>query len=159
MERIGYDKDGYVYFTRKALTEMLSLVYTRDDAGNLTYPRDLPEPDYKSKYYTGKSVVSMFIPEGINCDWKDSTGAPVSIRNGQLLHGTLDAKGVKNGSMVLGAAFVYHFNYELGIRMLADFIDHINRSILCCSPVCRLHYWYRGFVQCRYRHKRPESSA
>ena len=29
--------------------------------------------------------------------------------------------------MVLGAAFVYHFNYELGIRMLADFIDHINR--------------------------------
>ena len=124
---IGYDKDGYVYFSKKALTEMLSLVYTRDDAGNLTYAKNIPEPDYKSKYYTGKSIVSMFIPEGINCDWKDSTDAPVSIRNGQLLHGTLDAKGVKNGSMVLGAAFVYHFNYELGIRMLADFIDHINR--------------------------------
>ena len=125
--KIGYDKDGYVYFTRKALIEMLGLVYTRDDEGNIKYVTDLPEPDFKKKYYTGKSVVSMFIPEGINCDWKDSTGAPVSIRNGVLRYGTLDAKGVKNGSMVLGAAFVYHYNYELGIRKLADFIDHINR--------------------------------
>ena len=95
---IGYDKDGYVYFSKKALTEMLSLVYTRDDAGNLTYVKSLPEPDYKKVYYTGKSVVSMFIPEGINCDWEDSTGAPVSIRNGQLLHGTLDAKEWLNGT-------------------------------------------------------------
>ena len=125
--RIGYDKDGYVYFTRKALIEMLGLVYTRDDEGNVKYLTELPEPDFKKIYYTGKSVVSMFIPDGINCDWEDSTGAPVSIRNGQLLHGTLDAKGVKNGSMVLGAAFVYHFDYELGIRKLAEFIDHINR--------------------------------
>ena len=29
--------------------------------------------------------------------------------------------------MVLGAAFIYHFDYELGIRKLAEFIDHINR--------------------------------
>ena len=125
--RIGYDKDGYVYFTRKSLIEMLGLVYTRDDEGTVKYLTDLPEPDFKDKYYTGKSVVSMFIPEGINCDWEDSTGAPASIRNGILRHGTLDAKGVKNGSMVLGAAFVYHFNYELGIRKLAEFIDHVNR--------------------------------
>ena len=124
---IGYDKDGYVYFSKKALVEMLGLVYTRDDEGNISYVKSLPEPDYNKKFYTGKSVVSMFIPEGINCDWNDSTGAPVSIRNGQLLYGTLDAKGVKNGSMVLGAAFIYHFDYELGIRKLADFIDHINR--------------------------------
>ena len=55
------------------------------------------------------------------------SGTPVSIRNGILRHGTLDAKGVKNGSMVLGAAFIYHFDYELGIRKLADFIDHVNR--------------------------------
>ena len=125
--RIGYDKDGYVYFTRKALIEMLGLVYTRDDEGNVKYLTELPEPDLQNKYYTGKSVVSMFIPEGINCDWKDSTGEDVSIRNGVLRHGTLDAKGVKNGSMVLGAAFVYHFDYELGIRKLAEFIDHVNR--------------------------------
>ena len=125
--RIGYDKDGYVYFTRKSLIEMLGLVYTRDDEGNIKYLTELPEPDFKKIYYTGKSVVSMFIPEGINCDWEDSTGAPVSIRNGILRYGTLDARGVKNGSMVLGAAFVYHFNYELGIRKLAEFIDHVNR--------------------------------
>ena len=124
--RIGYDKNGHVYFTKKALIEMLGLVYTRDDEGNVKYLTELPEPDF-GKYYTGKSVVSMFIPEGINCDWEDSTGEEVSIRNGQLLRGTLDAKGVKNGSMVLGAAFVYHFDYELGIRKLAEFIDHINR--------------------------------
>ncbi|MDB2565301.1 hypothetical protein N9X64_00125 [bacterium] len=124
--RIGYDKDGYVYFTKKALIQMMGLVYTRDDEGNIKYMDTLPEPDFK-KYYTGKAVVSHFIPEGINCDWEDSTGQPVSIRDGKLLKGTLDARGVKNGSMVLGAAFVYHFNYELGIRKLADFIDHINR--------------------------------
>ena len=124
--RIGYDKDGYVYFTKKALIQMMGLVYTRDDEGNIKYMDTLPEPDFK-KYYTGKAVVSHFIPEGINCDWEDSTGQPVSIRDGKLLHGTLDARGVKNGSMVLGAAFIYHFNYELGIRKLADFIDHINR--------------------------------
>ena len=29
--------------------------------------------------------------------------------------------------MVLAAAFIYHFDYELGIRKLAEFIDHINR--------------------------------
>ncbi len=124
--KIGYDKDGYVYFTKKALIQMLGLVYTRDDDGNVKYVTDLPEPDF-GKYYTGKAVVSHFIPEGINCDWEDSTGQPVSIRDGKLRHGTLDARGVKNGSMVLGAAFVYHYNYELGIRKLADFIDHINR--------------------------------
>jgi DNA-directed RNA polymerase subunit A' len=124
---IGYDKEGRVYFSKKALVEMLGLVYTRDDEGNIKYLTELPEPDYEEKYYTGKSVVSMFIPEGINCDWKDSTREPVSIRNGKLLYGTLDGKGVKNGSMVLGAAFVYHFNYALGIRKLAEFIDHINR--------------------------------
>ena len=39
--------DGYVYFSKKALTEMLSLVYTRDDAGNLTYVKNIPDPDYK----------------------------------------------------------------------------------------------------------------
>ena len=71
---------------------MLGLVYTRDDEGNISYVKSLPEPDYNKKFYTGKSVVSMFIPEGINCDWNDSTGTPVSIRNGQLLYGTLDAK-------------------------------------------------------------------
>ena len=133
--KIGYDKDGHVYFTKKTLTEMLGLVYTRDDKervfangekSNLKFVETLPEPDYKD-YYTGKSVVSMFIPEGINCDWEDETGEPVSIRDGKLLYGTLDGKGVKNGSMVLGAAFVYHFNYELGIKKLAEFIDHINR--------------------------------
>lgn len=124
---IGYDKDGYVYFSKKALIEMLGLVYTRDDEGNIKYVTELPKPDYNRIYYTGKAVVSHFIPEGINCVWKDKTGAEARIENGKLLYGTLDAKGVKNGSMVLAAAFVYHFNYELGIRMLADFIDHINR--------------------------------
>ena len=125
--RIGYDKDGYVYFTKKALIQMMGLVYTRDDEGNVKYMDTLPEPDFKTVYYTGKAVVSHLIPEGINCDWKDSTGQDVSIRDGKLLHGTLDGRGVKNGSMVLAAAFVYHYNYELGIRKLADFIDHINR--------------------------------
>ena len=38
--KIG-DKDGYVYFTRKALIEMLGLVYTRDDEGNIKYVTDL----------------------------------------------------------------------------------------------------------------------
>ena len=114
-------------FTKKALIEMLGLVYTRDDEGNLKYM-----PSYQSLittriYYTGKSVVSMFIPEGINCDWKDSTGEEVSIRNGQLLHGTLRRQGCKEWLYGFGAAFIYHFNYELGIRKLADFIDHINR--------------------------------
>ena len=125
--KIGYDKDGYVYFTKKALIQMMGLVYTRDDEGNMKYMDTLPEPDFNKVYYTGKAVVSHFIPEGINCDWEDSTGQPVSIRDGKLLYGTLDGRGVKNGSMVLGAAFIYHFNYELGIRKLADFIDHINR--------------------------------
>jgi DNA-directed RNA polymerase beta' subunit len=124
--KIGYDKDGYVYFTKKALIQMMGLVYTRDDEGNLKYMDTLPEPDF-GEYYTGKAVVSHFIPEGINCDWEDSTKQPVSIRDGKLLYGTLDGRGVKNGSMVLAAAFIYHFNYELGIRKLADFIDHINR--------------------------------
>ena len=87
--RIGYDKDGHVYFTKKALIEMLGLVYTRDDEGNVKYLTELPEPDFKKIYYTGKTVVSMFIPEGINCDWEDSTGEEVSIRNGQLLCSTI----------------------------------------------------------------------
>lgn len=122
---VGYNDEGRVYFNKKATIEMLGLVYTRDDEGNLKYMTSLPEPDF-DKFYTGKGIVSHFIPEGINCDWEEEDG-PVSIRDGQLLYGTLGKKGVKSGSMVLGAAFIYHFNYELGIRKLADFVDHINR--------------------------------
>ena len=56
---------------------MLSLVYTRDDAGNLTYAKNIPEPDYKSKVcYTGKSIVSMFIPEGLIVTGKTQQAHP-----------------------------------------------------------------------------------
>jgi len=92
----------------------------------MQYLTSLPKPNYNKKFYTGHAVVSHFIPEGINCDW-DSKSGPASIRNGELLYGVLDSKGIQSGSMVLGAAFIYHYGHHFGIRKLAEFIDHINR--------------------------------
>ena len=50
-------------------------------------------------------------------------------------YGALDSKGVKNGGMVLGAAFTYFYGYDLGVRKLAEFIDHINR-LFFAAHIC-----------------------
>jgi len=131
---IGYTKEGVVYLTKRKLVELLGLTFTRDDEGNMEYVKSLPEPDL-GKYYSGHRIVSHFIPEGINCEWNDGEGNPCLIRNGELLYGALDKNGVKNGGMVLGPAFTYLYGYHLGVRKLAEFIDHINR-LFFAAHIC-----------------------
>jgi DNA-directed RNA polymerase beta' subunit len=131
---IGYTEDGIVYLTKRKLVELLGLTFTRDDVGNMEYVKNLPSPDL-GEYYTGHAIVSHFIPEGINCEWDDAEGNPCLIRNGVLEYGALDSKGVKNGGMVLGAAFTYFYGYDLGVRKLAEFIDHINR-LFFAAHIC-----------------------
>ena len=123
---VGYTDEGIVYFNKKRVASLMSFAFTRDDESNLVYHTQLPEPDF-GKFYTGRALVSHFIPQGINCVWTAVDGSTCEIRNGDFIRGTLDKKGVANGSMVLAPAFVYHFGYELGIAELAKFIDHVNR--------------------------------
>lgn len=123
---IGYKDDGTVYFNKKRVALIMSSVFTRDDDSNLVYHTQLPDPDF-GKFYTGRGLVSHFIPQGINCIWEAVDKSTCEIRNGEFIRGTLDKKGVANGSMVLAPAFIYRFGYELGIAELAKFIDHVNR--------------------------------
>lgn len=123
---IGYKNDGTVYFNKNRVALIMSSVFTRDNDSNLVYHTQLPEPDF-GKFYTGRTLISHFIPQGINCIWEAVDKSTCEIRNGEFIRGTLDKKGVANGSMVLAPAFVYRFGYELGIAELAKFIDHANR--------------------------------
>lgn len=123
---IGYKDDGTVYFNKKRVASIMSSVFTRDDESNLVYYTQLPAPDF-GKFYTGRALVSHFIPQGINCIWEAVDKSTCEIRNGDFIRGTLDKKGVASGSMVLAPAFVYRFGYELGVAELAKFIDHVNR--------------------------------
>jgi len=89
--------------TREQATQLLS-------AAGLT--KDLPKPSVKEagvEYWTGKQIFSMFLPKGMNLSYKAkicencarckgeecNIDAYVVIRDGQLLHGTIDARAYK----------------------------------------------------------------
>ena len=66
---------------------------------------ELPEPDGENKtgpYWTGRTVFSLLLPDGLNLDFTSSTGGDVVIEDGNLIEGTIDedAVGAFGGEIV-----------------------------------------------------------
>src|SRR6056297_673806 len=66
---------------------------------------ELPAPDGEDEtgpYWSGRTVFSLLLPDGLNLDFTSSTGEDVVIENGNLLEGTIDedAVGAFGGEIV-----------------------------------------------------------
>jgi len=66
---------------------------------------ELPDPDGEDEtgpYWTGRTVFSLLLPDGLNLDFTSSTGGDVVIESGELLEGTIDedAVGAFGGEIV-----------------------------------------------------------
>jgi DNA-directed RNA polymerase subunit A' len=66
---------------------------------------ELPDPDGEDEmgpYWTGRTVFSLLLPDGLNLDFSSSTGEDVVIEDGELLEGTIDedAVGAFGGEIV-----------------------------------------------------------
>jgi DNA-directed RNA polymerase subunit A' len=103
---------------------------------------ELPEPDRVDErgieHWTGRTLFSELLPEGLNLEFMSSTGDTVVITNGQLIEGTVDedAVGAFGGEVVdtickqysttrarmfinevaaLAMGAIMHFGFSLGI--------------------------------------------
>ena len=66
---------------------------------------ELPDPDGENEtgpYWTGQTVFSLLLPDGLNLEFTSSTGDDVIIENGELIEGTIDedAVGAFGGEIV-----------------------------------------------------------
>jgi DNA-directed RNA polymerase subunit A' len=72
-------------------------ILTKEEASNLLLMagiRRLPKPDVDKKLYSGKALFSMLIPEDINATFKSKLGEEVVIKDGKLLKGAIESKGI-----------------------------------------------------------------
>ncbi|ESS09242.1 MAG: DNA-directed RNA polymerase, subunit A' [uncultured archaeon A07HN63] len=66
---------------------------------------DLPEPDGENEegpYWTGRTIFSLLLPDGLDLEFESSAGDTVLIENGELVEGTIDedAVGAFGGEVV-----------------------------------------------------------
>ncbi|MAZ97680.1 MAG: hypothetical protein CMP53_09185 [Flavobacteriales bacterium] len=155
----GYTHDeGIPYFNRTRVINLLSASWHKNDDGSMDYKTELPEPDYEingKRYWTGRAVVSHFLPDFLNATFKGNnperdekglivrkTGNEqiyngtfkqkevkevVEIRNGVLLKGTLDKTAFGEGGASIAPAFFYHYGYDKGQEEMKKFIHQITR--------------------------------
>ncbi|MCX6774182.1 MAG: DNA-directed RNA polymerase subunit A' [Candidatus Micrarchaeota archaeon] len=72
-------------------------VLTKEDASHLLIMAGitkLPKPDVDKKYYSGKAVFSMILPEDFSVTYKSKLGEEVVIKDGKLLKGSIESKGI-----------------------------------------------------------------
>jgi DNA-directed RNA polymerase subunit A' len=59
---------------------------------------ELPDPDGTDEsgddYWTGRTIFSELLPDGLNLEFTSEAGDTVTIENGQLVEGTIDSEGV-----------------------------------------------------------------
>ncbi|MFO7833351.1 MAG: DNA-directed RNA polymerase subunit A' [Halohasta sp.] len=66
---------------------------------------ELPDPDGENEagpYWSGRTVFSLLLPDGLDLEFSSSTGGDVVIEDGQLIEGTIDedAVGAFGGEIV-----------------------------------------------------------
>lgn len=108
---------------------------------------DLPKPAVKERgveYWTGKQVVSMLLPKGLNLTFKAKIcencarckkeecdiDAYVVIRDGQLLHGTLDARSYK---ALDRCEVLDRIVKDYGTTAAREFLDRITRLSIAAA--------------------------
>ena len=155
----GYTHDeGIPYFNKTRMINLLSAAWYKNEDGEMEYKTELPEPDYirnGKEYWTGRAVVSHFLPDFLNSTFKgnnplrDENGfiireskdeqiyngtfkqkeikEVVNIRKGVLLTGTLDKTAFGEGGASIAPSFIYHYGYDKGQEELMKFIHQITR--------------------------------
>jgi DNA-directed RNA polymerase subunit A' len=108
---------------------------------------DLPKPAEKRdgvEYWTGKQIFSMFLPEGLNLNFKSKicencarckreecpVDAYVVIRDGQLLHGALDAYSYK---ALDRAEVLDRVVKDYGTDAAREFLDRVTRLSIAAA--------------------------
>ena len=82
-----------VYFLTSDETEL-----TREEASKLLYKAGiykLPKPDLKGGKYSGKIIFSQLLPKGLNVKYISKLDEEVVIKDGKLIKGEIDSKGIE----------------------------------------------------------------
>lgn len=92
---VGYTTDEAIpFFGRKRAMELLASAWYREEDGSLSYPTELPDPDYKhsdgNMYWTGRLLLSTLIPDGINATFSGNN--PVRNPDGSIKRKTTDTQ-------------------------------------------------------------------
>ena len=94
---------------------------------------DLPEPDEVedgTEYWTGATVFSLLLPEGLDIEFESSTGDTVVIEDGELQEGTIDENAVGSfvGELVDATAKIY--DESEAARFIDDIAALAIRSVM-----------------------------
>ncbi len=89
-----------------------------------TSVKELPEPDEEidgESHWSGKTVFSLLLPDGLELEFDSSMGEEVRVENGELVEGTIDEKAVGSfvGELIDTITKIY------GETRSAQFIDDI----------------------------------
>ncbi len=83
-------------------------VLDKKEAAKLLYKAGitkLPKPD-KGKYYSGKLIFSMLLPDDLSVKFTSKLGKEVVIKNGKLIKGEVDSKGIEQ--YIIEKIFLMH---------------------------------------------------
>jgi len=156
------------YITGAFLLTRKSTLLTREEVCRLLmaagYKGELPEPaiTYPKEYWTGKQLVSLFLPEGFNYSLKASICAKceeclkedcpydayVVIRDGKLLAGVLDKKLIGAGQP---ESLLHYIIKDYGTDAGRIFIDNALKMFLEYIDYC-------GFTMSLHDEDLPEEA-
>ena len=74
-------------------------ILSKEDASKILYSvgiKKLPKPDIEGKYYSGKLIFSQLLPSDLNVKYVSKLGREVVIKNGKLIKGEVDSKGIES---------------------------------------------------------------
>ncbi|MHA1595310.1 MAG: DNA-directed RNA polymerase subunit A' [Candidatus Baldrarchaeia archaeon] len=136
------------YITSAYLLTRKDALFTKDDVCQLLtvagYKGDLPEPAIKKpvKLWTGKQIFSLLLPKGINISFRANicrgcregckeTDCPydayVVIRDGKLLCGSIDEKGI--GAFVPNSV-LHRITKDHGYDAAREFLDKLGKMLI-----------------------------
>jgi DNA-directed RNA polymerase beta' subunit len=124
---VGYTKGGHVYFDKARTLQFMAAAYHRTSDGEWSIITELPEPDVKGGYWSGRVIISHIIPPGINARFENAQGEEVVVIDGQLITGTVDEIACGERKASLAPAFFYRYGYEEGHEKLFEFLHRLTR--------------------------------
>ncbi len=101
-------------------------IFTKEEASKLLYIAGitkLPRPDVDGKFYSGKLIFSLLLPDDINVKYTSKMGEEVVIEKGVLKKGAVDSKGAEHA--ILEVVFAKH-----GPEFTKWFLDSLTKMAL-----------------------------
>ncbi|MHA1651328.1 MAG: DNA-directed RNA polymerase subunit A' [Candidatus Helarchaeota archaeon] len=128
-------------YTREEVCNLLMAAGYVDDETSKRYEIPPPAIQYPQELWTGKQIISVLLPEGINlslrakicrkCDVCQKENCPydayVLIRNGRLLNGIIDKKAIGAGQP---DSLLHRIVKDYGTKKGRRFLDSIARMLI-----------------------------